>query len=133
MRDSTRIALARYKALKDFTTIGVRFIDRDGFPSAITYTYKVPLSWRVKRGTKILVPTYTHKNYTFATVHIVHKTPQLETNTKYDYRWAVCVVKDDTYLERVKQDETALELLRKARESRANAEALAIFKRKRGK
>lgn len=74
-----------------YTTCDVKFANTNRH-----YTYKVPLSWDLQPQDQIVVESPT-TGYTIVEVVGVHREPQIDFESRYTYKWAVCKVDDKHY------------------------------------
>lgn len=93
-----RAELAKLKAVKqpNYTTIAVRYFNGN----TNEYSYKAPLSWKLKTGDLVIVPT--GNGFSLAIVMWVNKKPLFDVEFNYSYRWAAA--KATEYMKLVELD-----------------------------
>jgi hypothetical protein len=74
------------------------------------YTYKVPKAWNLQAGQSVVVDS-PHNGLTTAVVVSVDKTPRLDENASFVYKWAVQKVDRSWYDEQLAREQLFLEQL----------------------
>lgn len=115
----------------DFTTVDVVFESsmQDSFGRAVsqskTYTYKANLKDDIQEGDKVVVDSPS-KGLCVVTVVSVDKTPRIDVNAPFDYKWIIQKVDTSRYDEMLKKEGQFLEAM--AEVERAHQRQLLLEK-----
>lgn len=103
MRPNHALAVARYRAKKDFTTIKVVFDPAPSWTHQRAYTYKALKSMKVKVEDKVLV-VLPSGDLKVGRVVEVHPMPQITGKEAFDFKWIVQRIDLERHIKLTAQD-----------------------------